>query len=149
MRYADGKVLDIGCGPGRVALYIQLKSLNVTGLDISPLALKVSKLRGVKKVKLGSLHKLEFGPQSFDALVMFGNNFNLVGTPDGTVRFLRQASRITTARGEACGGSGLYRWLVRKGFPLGYAIYCMNCNLSRAKRGMCVHTLKSLTPELV
>jgi len=42
MSFAFGRVLDIGCGAGRHALYLQDKGLDVLGLDSSPLALKVS-----------------------------------------------------------------------------------------------------------
>jgi SAM-dependent methyltransferase len=42
MSYAFGQDLDIGCGAGRHALYLQDNGLDVLGLDSSPLALKVS-----------------------------------------------------------------------------------------------------------
>jgi len=43
IKFAKGKVLDIGCGAGRVGLYLQKKKLDVVGIDISPLAIKVCK----------------------------------------------------------------------------------------------------------
>ena len=51
IRYAKGRVLDIGCGAGRHVLYLQDKGLDVLGIDISPLAIKVCKKRGLKKAK--------------------------------------------------------------------------------------------------
>jgi SAM-dependent methyltransferase len=41
IRLAKGKTLDIGCGGGRVLLYLQEKGLDAVGVDISPLALGV------------------------------------------------------------------------------------------------------------
>ena len=39
IKYAHGRVLDVGCGAGRHALYLQKKGLEVTGIDTSPLAI--------------------------------------------------------------------------------------------------------------
>ena len=49
IKQARGRVLDIGCGAGRHALHLQDKGLDVTAIDRSPGAVKVCKLRGVKK----------------------------------------------------------------------------------------------------
>ncbi len=48
MRYATGKVLDIGSGGGRHSLYLQTKGFKVLAVDVSPLAIKACKLRGLK-----------------------------------------------------------------------------------------------------
>ncbi len=42
MNYVRGRVLDIGCGPGRHALYLQAEGFDVLGIDASPLAIKVA-----------------------------------------------------------------------------------------------------------
>ena len=47
------------------------------------------------------------------------------------------------ALGIPRGGSELYRWLVRRGFPSGYAVLCMNCNASKGKHGVCAHKLRT------
>jgi SAM-dependent methyltransferase len=52
MTHVEGKVLDIGCGAGRHCLYLQGKGHDVLGIDTSPLAIKICKLRGVKKPRL-------------------------------------------------------------------------------------------------
>jgi 2-polyprenyl-3-methyl-5-hydroxy-6-metoxy-1,4-benzoquinol methylase len=49
MKYVEGRVLDIGCGAGRHSLYLKNKGFDVLGIDNSPLAIKVSRLRGLKK----------------------------------------------------------------------------------------------------
>ncbi len=94
--YAKGKTLDIGCGPGRVALYLQKKGFNVTGIDISPLALKVSRLRGLKKTKLLSITDLQPGIGLFDTIVLFGNNFGLLGGFNQARRLLKVFFKITS-----------------------------------------------------
>lgn len=51
MAFVGGKVLDVGCGAGRVALHVQSMGHEVTAIDVSPLAVRVSKRLGVKSVK--------------------------------------------------------------------------------------------------
>ncbi len=41
IRYVRGRGLDVGCGAGRHSLYLQKKGLDVLGIDVSPLAVKV------------------------------------------------------------------------------------------------------------
>jgi len=43
------------------------------------------------------------------------------------------------------GGVSLYKWLVRNGFPPGFAVLCMNSNLSKGKHGMCIHHTARVT----
>lgn len=51
IEFAKGRVLDIGCGAGRHSLYLQKRGFDVLGIDSSPLAIKVCKLRGLKKAR--------------------------------------------------------------------------------------------------
>jgi 2-polyprenyl-3-methyl-5-hydroxy-6-metoxy-1,4-benzoquinol methylase len=86
MKHVKGRVLDIGCGAGRHALYLQKKGFNVLGIDNSPLAIKVCKLRGLRKTKVMSIAQVNFRPGSFDTVLMFGSNFGLFGSFKGAGR---------------------------------------------------------------
>jgi len=77
IKEVKGRVLDIGLGAGRHTLYLQDKGHAITGIDTSPLSLKVSKLRGVKNCMLMSLHQLDFPDDSFDTVLMLGQNLGL------------------------------------------------------------------------
>ena len=97
MKYVRGRVLDIGCGAGRHSLYLQGKGSDVTGIDNSPLAIKVARLRGMKKTKVMSVEKIgQFGPDSFQSVIMMGNNFGLFGSYRRARSLLKKLSRITT-----------------------------------------------------
>jgi SAM-dependent methyltransferase len=80
MRLARGRVLDVGCGAGRVALELQERGYEVVGIDVSPLALEVARRRGAKDVR--ELPVTRVGPSlgRFDTFVMFGVNFGLMGS---------------------------------------------------------------------
>jgi len=75
--FVRGRVLDVGCGAGRHSLYLQKKGHDVLGIDTSPLAAKVARLRGVKRVRVMPVTKVSSRLGTFDTIVMFGNNFGL------------------------------------------------------------------------
>lgn len=47
---------------------------------------------------------------------------------------------------QELGHNGIYQWLVRNNFPLGFRIMCYNCNCGRSKYdGVCPHKFSSQT----
>jgi SAM-dependent methyltransferase len=90
LRYARGRVIDVGCGAGRVALELQSRRFEVTGVDHSPLAVRASRARGVERVRLALLESLGSELPGFDTMVLFGNNFGIAGTPERTRTFLTE-----------------------------------------------------------
>jgi len=97
IRFAKGRVLDVGCGAGRVCLYLQQKGLEVTGIDNSTAAVEVSKRRGVKHARELPVERIRwFNPGSFDAIIMFGNNFGLFGSREKAKRLLKVMHAITS-----------------------------------------------------
>lgn len=100
MNYVKGTVLDIGCGAGRHALYLQEKGFDVTGTDVSPLAVEVCKLRGLKKVQNLSITEINSKLGVFDTIIMFGNNFGLFGSFKRAQWLLRRFKKVTTEEGR-------------------------------------------------
>lgn len=99
IKYAKGRVLDIGCGAGRHSLYLQKKGFDATGIDNSPLAIKISKLRGLKKAKVMPIHEIgKFHRNSFDSVIMMGNNFGLFGSFNKARQLLKVLHNITSDR---------------------------------------------------
>jgi len=96
MEFVKGRVLDVGCGAGRHSLYLQKKGFAVLGIDVSPLAIKVCRLRGLKKARVMSIEKMNFKPSSFDSVIMMGNNFSLFGSFKKARRLLRKLHSMTS-----------------------------------------------------
>jgi len=96
MEFVKGKVLDIGCGAARHSLYLQKSGFDVLGIDNSPLAIKVCKLRGLKKAKVMSIEDINFKPNSFDTVIMMGNNFGLFGSFKKARRLLKRFHKMTS-----------------------------------------------------
>ncbi len=97
IKLARGRVLDIGCGAGRHSLYLQQNGFDVTGIDNSPGAIKVCKLRALKKALVRPISDVDkFEPDSFDTVIMFGNNFGLFGSPKAAKPILKKLYRITS-----------------------------------------------------
>jgi len=113
VRYVRGRVVDVGCGAGRVALYLQERGFEVVGLDASPLAARTARARGVRETWCMSIG--EFGRQvaGFDTVVLFGNNFGIFGTPERLRRALAAWARrcapgtriLAESTNPYCGGA--------------------------------------------
>ncbi len=96
MEIVKGRILDIGCGAGRHALYLQEKGLDVLGIDVSPLAIKVCKLRGLTQAREMSITQLSRKLGTFDTLLMMGNNFGLFGSFKRAKWLLRRFCGMTS-----------------------------------------------------
>lgn len=96
LEYVKGRVLDIGCGAGRHSLWLQEKDFKMVAIDLSPLAVEVSKLRGVKDCRVMNVRNLLFPPNSFDTILLMGNNFGVAGNVEGTKELFKKFYQITS-----------------------------------------------------
>lgn len=112
-RFVRGRVIDVGCGSGRVSLYLQQRGFDVVGLDSSPLAVRAARRRGAQQVWRLSLDDLAPRIASFDTVVLFGNNFGVFGTPrrlrrvltDWSARMGPGARILAGSTNPYCGGA--------------------------------------------
>jgi SAM-dependent methyltransferase len=95
-KYVKGRVLDVGCGGGRWSLFLQKKGHDVLGIDISPLAIKVCRQRGLRNVMGKSISEIDSRFGKFDTILMMGNNFGLFGNPKQARRLLKRFHDMTS-----------------------------------------------------
>jgi SAM-dependent methyltransferase len=105
LRLMRGRVLDIGCGPGRLALELQRRGREVVAIDASPLAVGVARKRGVRSAHVCRLEDLDERFGRFDTMAMYGNNFGLFGGAHRSRLLLRRLSRLMTDRGRIIASS--------------------------------------------
>jgi predicted RNA methylase len=91
-----GRLLDLGCGAGRVALYLQDHGHEVVGIDVSPLAIDVCRRRGLKDARVLSITQVGRELGVFDTLLMMGNNWGLMGNRKRARWLLRKFYALTS-----------------------------------------------------
>ena len=96
MKFVSGRVLDVGCGAGRCCLYLQSRGHKVTGIDVSPLAIKTCRARGVNDARVLPFTQVSWRLGMFDTILMMGNNFGLFGNPSRAGWLLRRLGKLTS-----------------------------------------------------
>lgn len=107
LRYARGRVLDVGCGAGRVALELQARGRDVVAIDPSPGAVEVARRRGVRDVRPMRLEDVSAKLGHFDTALMYGNNFGLFASRSKARRLLKVLRPL--ADRIVAGSNDLYR----------------------------------------
>jgi SAM-dependent methyltransferase len=95
---ADGSVLDIGCGSGSHALWLQEKGLEVKAIDISPGAIETCRIRGVKNAEVQDIWKLE--GETFDTLLMLMNGMGICGKLEKLPDLLKKLKSLLKPEGQ-------------------------------------------------
>jgi SAM-dependent methyltransferase len=98
LQLAKGKVLDVGCGAGSHALYLQEKGFDVTAIDISANAIKACELRGLKNAKVQDIMQLE--GDRFDTILLLMNGAGMCGKLKNIPNFLQKLKALLTDEGQ-------------------------------------------------
>ncbi len=98
LQCSRGKTLDIGCGAGSHALYLQEKGMEVVGIDVSPGAITVCRKRGVKKAVRENI--MAFEGETFDTLLLLMNGTGLAGTLDKMEVFFSKLRSLLNPGGQ-------------------------------------------------
>ena len=98
LQLVKGKILDVGCGAGSHALYLQEKGFEVMAIDISTNAVKACALRGLKIVRVQNL--LEIENEKFDTILILMNGTGIFGTLNETPKYLQKLKSLLNPNGQ-------------------------------------------------
>ena len=134
------KILEAGCGAGRILRYYHNQGIDITGIDYIPIAIeKLKKIDSSLQVEVGSIENLRFEDQSFKYVLAFGLYHNLESGLDQAVK---ETYRILQNGGSLCASfradnlqTKISDWLVRRKirssrFSEGNAFHKMNLTRS-------------------
>lgn len=99
LKLARGKVLDVGCGAGSHALYLQEKGLDVLAIDVSANAVETCKIRGVQKVCQMNLLDVP-ADEKFDTILLLMNGTGIFGKLKNTDKYLSKLKELLTDNGQ-------------------------------------------------
>lgn len=99
LKLADGKILDVGAGSGCHSLVLQDMGKHVTALDISPLAVKTMRERGVRNVVEKDFFCKDFSG-SYDTILMLMNGSGIIGELANMPLFFKRAVQLLAPGGS-------------------------------------------------
>jgi len=99
LQLVKGKVLDVGCGAGSHALYLQEKGFDVTAIDISEHAIKACKLRGLKNCNVSNVLDLDTS-EKFDTVLLLMNGTGIFGKMNTISTYLQKLKSLLNKGGQ-------------------------------------------------
>ena len=115
LRKAKGRVLDVGAASGSHSLYLQEKGMEVTALEISPLACELMQLRGIHSIECSDLWSYE-PDELFDTVLLVMNGLGLAGTLDMLPKFLEKVRSWLRPNGQILFDSSDVSYLYDPGY---------------------------------
>lgn len=109
--HCRGRVLDVGCGAGSHALYLQKeRKMDVTAIDISPGAIEIAGLRGLKNTRCIDFFELK--NEKFDTLLFLMNGTGIIGKLDKLDDFFTHCKQLLNKNGKILIDSSDLRYLL-------------------------------------
>lgn len=92
---ADGPVLDVGCGAGQHALWLEDRGVDVVGIDVSANAVRAARERGLEDACVMDMFEPAFESGRFRSIHAVGTQLGLAGSLAGIRDLLGAFGRVT------------------------------------------------------
>lgn len=99
LQLAIGTILDIGCGAGSHALYLQEKGFEVTAIDISANAIEACQLRGLKNASLQNVLELD-ASKKYHTLLLLMNGTGIFENVASITTYLQKLKSLLEIGGQ-------------------------------------------------
>ena len=99
LKLAKGKILDVGCGAGSHALYLQENDFEVLAIDISANAIETCKLRGINNAVVLNLLEIDT-TLKFDTIYLLMNGTGIFGKLKNIDQYLSKLKELLTPTGQ-------------------------------------------------
>ncbi len=93
-----GRVLDAGAGAGSHSFLLQKRGLDVSALDISPLAVQVMQERGVRHAICGDI--FDFAAAPFDTILLLMNGIGIAQNLEKLPRLFKNFKKLLRPGGQ-------------------------------------------------
>lgn len=98
-KYKIKRILDVGCGTGRLIQFLNANGFEAQGCDISKTAVDFANRINNKKIaRIASAEKLPFAPNSFDLLISISTIEHL--KKNQINKFIKEARRVLVSEGH-------------------------------------------------
>jgi SAM-dependent methyltransferase len=97
LEHAVAPVLDVGCGPGRLLAALEARGRAATGIDVSPVAVRLARRRGGHAVR-ASVFSPRVPAGAWASVLLFDGNVGIGGDPE---RLLARTAELLRPAGEA------------------------------------------------
>lgn len=97
----DGPVLDVGCGAGTNARWLQDRGREVVAIDVSPNAVRAARHRGLEDARVMDLFDLDLPNGRFRSVLVKGTQLGLAGSLPGVRAVLSDLACVTDEAGVA------------------------------------------------
>lgn len=97
----NGPVLDVGCGAGTSAAWLEAGGRDVVAIDVSRHAVRTARERGLEDVRVMDMFDLEFPVGRFRSVLAKGTQLGLAGSLPGVRTVLSDLAVVTDEAGIA------------------------------------------------